>query len=156
VPLETTRRKTVLRSRLELQELEQVAAPSSIGAPEIPAFADVTAYQEPTRGGGHGGGHGGGGGGGTGQNAAPTVNGTATNLGNGAVRITGSVSDDQAVAGLTVIIIADGVATSATVLANGTYSVTFFRPTTDGFQVSLSVTDALGATGTSTAYVEPE
>jgi hypothetical protein len=80
-------------------------------------------------------------------NAAPVISDFRAIVGpNGQVTFTGTVTDDQAVAGYVVRITGNGIDTSAIVQRDGSFSVTTFATGPGDITVSATTTDALGAT----------
>jgi hypothetical protein len=85
--------------------------------------------------------------GGQGQNQAPVISDFKAKVGpNGQVTFTGTVSDDQAVAGLTVRITGLGISFTAIVDEDGKFSTTQVVMGSGRITVTAQVTDALGAT----------
>jgi hypothetical protein len=82
-----------------------------------------------------------------GQNRPPAISNFRASVGpNGQVTFTGTVSDDQAVAGLVVTITGTGFAATAVVDSDGTFRVTTMVFGTGEMTATATVTDALGAT----------
>ena len=76
------------------------------------------------------------------QGEAPVISGvSATVDGEGVVTITGTVSDDADVFGYFVSLTGSGLDTTGLVLGDGSFSISFVRPTSEAFSVSLSTVD---------------
>jgi hypothetical protein len=81
------------------------------------------------------------------QNRPPVITGFSAIVGpNGRVTFAGTVTDDQPVAGLVVIISGGGVTATAIVGDDGTFRVTTTAAGTVPITVTATVTDTLGAT----------
>jgi hypothetical protein len=81
------------------------------------------------------------------QNQPPTISGFRAIVGaNGRVTFTGTVTDDQPVAGLVVTITGGGVTATAIVADDGTFRVTTTVVGTAPVTVTATTTDAFGAT----------